>query len=130
MVKHAALPFVPQLAPEHELCEISIVYCSLKRAMNKKQSTGIYLAVAVILFIFFLHSPWSGYETIEFLSLTDTDPLFYNLSNGYLKLGFWDWHSRTPIVPWLGVLKNLAATVIFIVLLTFIWMAASRDSNK
>lgn len=88
--------------------------------MNRKQWIGIYTAAALILIAIFLHGPWSGYET--------TWSYFSSILNQGVSgdLAFLDWYSRSPLVPWLGVIKNLLASVGLIFALTIIWILANR----
>jgi hypothetical protein len=88
--------------------------------MTSKQWQGIYAALAAFLLLVFLHSPWSGYETTWYVQFTN--------SMGNLPL--WEWHTIEPILPWLGSLKNLAASTVFIALLGAVWIVANRPASK
>ena len=88
--------------------------------MNRKQWHGIYVALAALAVVIFLHSPLTGYQTSFYFE--------YTKSSG--DLPFWEWRAKAPLLPWLGSLENLAASVLLIAVLLAIWVVANRQEAK
>jgi predicted Co/Zn/Cd cation transporter (cation efflux family) len=87
-------------------------------SLNPQQWKWVYFAAAATLIVIFLHSPWTGYATSSFSSVTWKD----------YRFPFTDWHTEAPLVLWLGNVVNLIATLALIALLTGIALFANRDS--
>lgn len=77
--------------------------------MNRNQRTGLYISGSAVLIVLFLHSPWTGYG--EF----------------YVKyLPFLEWHTVSPLVEWLGSVKNTLASIALVIMLATIWTWFAR----
>jgi hypothetical protein len=87
--------------------------------MNLKQRQGAYVALAMLVILLFLHCPWTGYETTWYFELT----------RSHHDLPPWEWHTNAPLLPWLGSLQNLVASITFIALLAVIWIVANRQAT-
>jgi hypothetical protein len=84
--------------------------------MNTKQLRGAYTTLVTLLLVVFSHSPWSGYRTTSYDEFTKS----------FVDLPLWEWQTIAPLVPWLGLLQNLTASVVLIALLALIWVIANR----
>jgi len=88
--------------------------------MNSMQRIGVNVALAIVLVLVFLHSPWSGYEIDSYSEVLGSSA----------DLPFSLWRTSAPLVNWLGFVQNLVASIVLIVLLTALWVAANKSSKK
>ena len=85
--------------------------------MNKIQRLGVFVAIAAVVAVIVLHSPWDGYTTPD-----------REVGVNYFPLDIWNWHSNFPIIDWFSPVLHVLVALFFIVFLTVAWHRLFRDS--
>jgi hypothetical protein len=96
----------------------------MKKPFNKSQKIAIFVTATIFIFLFFAHSPWTGYVTQQYSS----NPF----GSGFSDLDFWDYYTRDPLLPWFAPLKHVLP-VFFLtasVSALFYWLFLKPDNSS
>ena len=92
--------------------------------MNSSQRIATFIAAAGFLLSILFHSPWTGYETQRYL------PGLFSGPGTFLDIGFLEYQTREPLLPWFASIQNFLVACLFVAILyaMFLWLFRSKDS--
>lgn len=94
-------------------------------SINTSQRIASFIAAASLLLLLIFHGPWTGYETQRYVP-----PVLPGSSGILLDIGFFEYHTREPLLPWFSSIQNFLVACIFITMLYALFMWLFRDKSE